>query len=103
MQDRVASLRTLWDEGLSTAEIGRRLGVSKNAVVSKAHRIALSPRPIHRTNTAPKDRAEAVQPFTQAPLPHISRGGPAPAPLQTTARLSSDAAPHVFENEGPVE
>jgi GcrA cell cycle regulator len=34
-------LRVLWNEGLSTAEIGRRLGLSKNAVVGKAHRIGL--------------------------------------------------------------
>ncbi len=28
---------TLWDEGHSTAEIGRRMGVTKNAIVGKAH------------------------------------------------------------------
>ncbi|MGH6973165.1 MAG: GcrA family cell cycle regulator, partial [Stellaceae bacterium] len=32
----VQNLARLWDEGHSTAEIGRRLGVSKNAVVGKA-------------------------------------------------------------------
>jgi len=41
----VQNLSRLWDEGLSTAEIGRRLGVSKNAVVGKAHRLSLTPRP----------------------------------------------------------
>ena len=41
----VQNLARLWDEGHSTAEIGRRLGVSKNAVVGKAHRLALTPRP----------------------------------------------------------
>jgi len=41
----VLSLRQLWDEGHSTAEIGRRLGVSKNAVVGKAHRLDLPSRP----------------------------------------------------------
>ena len=44
-QDRIDSLGQLWTEGLSTAEIGRRLGVSKNAVVGKAHRLSLTPRP----------------------------------------------------------
>ena len=34
-----ARLAELWMEGHSTAEIGRRLGVSKNAVVSRTHRI----------------------------------------------------------------
>lgn len=43
--DRVALLQKLWDEGKSTAEIGRQLGVTKNAVVGKAHRMALPSRP----------------------------------------------------------
>jgi GcrA cell cycle regulator len=38
-------LRTLWGEGHSTSEIGRRLGVSKGAVIGKASRIGLDPRP----------------------------------------------------------
>jgi len=29
--DAIARLRGLWDEGHSTAEIGRRMGVTKNA------------------------------------------------------------------------
>jgi GcrA cell cycle regulator len=41
----ISELRNLWSEGLSTAEIGRRLGISKNAVVGKAHRLSLDPRP----------------------------------------------------------
>ena len=41
----VAKLRALWAEGLSTAEVGRRLGVSKNAAVGKAHRLHLPARP----------------------------------------------------------
>src|SRR6516165_4121204 len=44
-EETITRLRTLWDEGLSTAEIGRRLGVSKNAVVGKAHRLDLPARP----------------------------------------------------------
>jgi GcrA cell cycle regulator len=44
-EDTITRLRALWDEGHSTAEIGRRLGVSKNAVVGKAHRLDLPARP----------------------------------------------------------
>jgi GcrA cell cycle regulator len=40
-----ARLRHLWNEGLSTAEIGRRLNVSKNSVIGKAHRLELPRRP----------------------------------------------------------
>ena len=49
--ETIARLRSLWDEGHTTAEIGRRLGITKNAVVGKAHRLNLParPSPIRRT------------------------------------------------------
>jgi hypothetical protein len=40
---RVARLRLLWRRGLSAAEIGRLLGMSKNAVVGKIDRLELPP------------------------------------------------------------
>ena len=40
-----ARLRELWNEGLSTADIGQRLNLSKNAVIGKAHRLDLPSRP----------------------------------------------------------
>jgi GcrA cell cycle regulator len=43
--DLIDRLIALWDEGHPTAEIGRRLAISKNAVIGKAHRLALTPRP----------------------------------------------------------
>ncbi|GBR51905.1 hypothetical protein AA106555_0726 [Neokomagataea thailandica NBRC 106555] len=43
--ETIARLRELWDQGLSTAEIGRQLEITKNAVVGKAHRLGLPPRP----------------------------------------------------------
>src|SRR5260370_17736674 len=44
-QHLIDELGRLWKEGHSTAEIGRRLGLTKNAVVGKAHRLSLEPRP----------------------------------------------------------
>lgn len=41
----IGQLRSLWAEGHSTAEIGRRMGVTKNAIVGKAHRLDLPARP----------------------------------------------------------
>lgn len=43
--ETIACLRQFWQDGHSTAEIGRRMGITKNAVVGKAHRLMLSPRP----------------------------------------------------------
>lgn len=44
-EDGVVRLRALWADGHSTAEIGRRLCVSKHAIIGKAHRLDLPPRP----------------------------------------------------------
>jgi len=43
--ERIAEVTRLWGEGLTTAEIGKLVGVTKNAVVGKAHRLGLPPRP----------------------------------------------------------
>ncbi|MBC6440451.1 MAG: global cell cycle regulator GcrA-like protein [Rhodospirillales bacterium] len=43
--EKIKHLKKLWNQGLSTAEIGRELGVSKNAVVGKSYRLGLKPRP----------------------------------------------------------
>jgi hypothetical protein len=39
-----AQLRQHWDAGHSTAEIGRRMGVTKNSIIGRAHRLMLPPR-----------------------------------------------------------
>jgi GcrA cell cycle regulator len=43
--EKINRLKKLWSEGLTTGEIGKRLSVSKNAVVGKAHRLGLKGRP----------------------------------------------------------
>ena len=61
--NNVAKLRDLWDQGLPTAQSGKLLGFTKNAVVGKAHRIGLErrPSPIRRTAVKP-DRKKARSP-----------------------------------------
>jgi len=91
----IAELRGLWSAGLSTAEIGRRLGVSKNAVVGKAHRLDLSPRPSpirrqERDPSAPPPAPRAVGP-TLAPLP--CRPAPAPMALPQAAAVAPAIKP----------
>ncbi len=41
---RISVLIALWNEGLTTSEIGKRLDVTKNAVVGKVHRLGLPKR-----------------------------------------------------------
>ena len=76
----IALLRALWAEGHSTAEIGRRLGVTKNAIVGKAHRLDLParPSPIRRDPEAVPVRrnpARRVEGPTLPPLPSAVADG----------------------------
>ena len=78
-EETIVRLRTLWDEGLSTAEIGRRLGVSKNAVVGKAHRLDLParPSPIRRDGSGSSaPRRSAPRRVAGPTLPPLSSASP---------------------------
>jgi GcrA cell cycle regulator len=51
----IRTLRDEWGKGTATSEIGRKLGVSKNSIVGKAHRLDLDARPSPiRRKGAPK-------------------------------------------------
>ncbi|MBR1544872.1 MAG: hypothetical protein IJ638_02940 [Alphaproteobacteria bacterium] len=41
---KIEKLKALWEKGVPTAEIGKRLDFSKNAIVGKVHRLGLSNR-----------------------------------------------------------
>lgn len=96
-EDAIAQLRALWMEGHSTAEIGRRMGITKNAVVGKAHRLKLCarpspirherradarPRPARAAKAMPAGGAEAVA-APPAPRPALR-----PVPNATFGRVS---------------
>ena len=56
----VEDLRIMWKQGLTTGEIGKRLGVSKNSIVGKVHRLQLDARPSPIKKKT--DNAETVKP-----------------------------------------
>ncbi|HMQ18772.1 MAG TPA: GcrA family cell cycle regulator, partial [Sphingopyxis sp.] len=44
--ERIEQLRTMWEKGLTASQIADELGgVSRNAVIGKAHRLGLKSRP----------------------------------------------------------
>lgn len=77
--DTVARLRALWAEGHSTAEIGRRMAITKNAVVGKAHRLDLPGRPSPiRRGAKPQPRPQ-TQRIKGPTLPPLATSAPSPA------------------------
>jgi len=87
--DRVAELQRLWDTGKSASEIGKILGVSKNSVVGKAHRLKLTarPSPIRRGSIAKPKRKMIpvavkipveVAPLREPVIPRQQRSGKGP-------------------------
>lgn len=72
--ERVALLKKLWGEGKSAAEIAKMLGggLTRNAVIGKAHRLKLSNRvsPIQQNNKkAAAPVAKIVEEKKSAPVP----------------------------------
>ena len=72
----ITRLRELWAERHSTAEIARRMGISKNAVVGKAHRLGLVSRP----SPIKRDGAPRAPQIRRAPAKTLAPMEPAAAP-----------------------
>lgn len=104
-EETITQLRDLWAQGLSTAEIGRRMGVSKNAICGKASRIGISDRasPIIREgderaiSDVPRCRQVGVRPsrapkVTLPEMPSVAAPKVAPRPGAMTAKLVAQGA-----------
>ena len=80
--ERVAELIRLWEAGQSASVIGKMLGVSKNSVVGKAHRMKLRSRPspikrdVIRNATAKPSPILPPKPVHTAPRPPATRAAP---------------------------
>ncbi len=66
--ERLEKLKELWTQGLSISQIGEALGVSRNAIAGKAHRMGLPkrPSPISRPKV---EKLEVVMPEVTENLP----------------------------------
>jgi GcrA cell cycle regulator len=92
-EDTIRILRELWSQGLSTAEIGRRLGTSKNAIVGKAHRLELDGRPSPIRRDGAKVAAERASVFPRMAGPTLPPLASATAPAMTVAAALSNIQP----------
>ena len=66
--ERLEKLKELWTRGLYISQIGEALGVSRNAIAGKAHRIGLPKRP------SPISRPKVEKP--QAAVPEVTENLP---------------------------
>jgi GcrA cell cycle regulator len=106
--ERISLLKQLWGQGMTASQIAERLGgVSRNAVIGKAHRLGLSarpspirggastgPRPARRRSSAGSAAPPATTPAASAEArtaPRIEPPAPKPTPRRSATAGASRA------------
>ncbi len=90
--ERISDLVRLWDAGHSASYIGNAIGVTKNAVIGKAHRLKLPSRPSPiRHAAAPKTPKLKPKPVpAMAPKP-VAKAPPKPVVRAVRAARATHA------------
>ena len=81
-------MKTLLEKGMSTAEIGKKIGMSKNAVVGKLNRLGWNSKSVANANKKAPAKKEIVvkvkpakkEPAKKAPVPVVKAKKSEPAP-----------------------
>ena len=105
-EERIETLRKMWEGGMTATQIAEELGgVSRNAVIGKAHRLGLASRPSpvkpNSSEAKPAPAEKPARPAVQeaaapppAPKPQVERKAePAPVAAEAEAEPDSDAPP----------
>ena len=93
--ERIESLRTMWEKGLTASQIADELGgVSRNAVIGKVHRLGLSGR-------ATPSRPVKRPPRLARPKPRFLADGTAQRPRASAGRGGALLHFHRFQQLRP--
>lgn len=100
-EERIDTLKKMWDSGMTATQIAEELGgVSRNAVIGKAHRLGLPARPSPVKPNEAKAAAAAEARPAPSPAPAAA---PSPAPQPAAPRpAAAPAAPAASAAPAPV-
>jgi GcrA cell cycle regulator len=94
--ERIDRLKSLWTQGMTASQIAEELGgVSRNAVIGKAHRLGLQARPSPVKPNEAGDEEGRPAPAASAPraAPAAQPNAPAPARPAAPAAEAAPASP----------
>jgi GcrA cell cycle regulator len=85
--ERIGNLKTMWEKGMTASQIAEELGgVSRNAVIGKAHRLGLQSRPSPVKGSSDNDGSARAEPRKAAAAPR-------PKPEPTPSKVATAAPP----------
>src|SRR3954447_8067379 len=99
--ERIERLKSLWTKGMTASHIADELGgVSRNAVIGKAHRLGLPsrPSPVKPNEPEPKPKAKAKEKPQPAPVEAKSPAAEAP-PRPAAPKPAPKPAPEPMPDE----